>query len=258
MPRGAFVRNETATSYISKHHTYDARAADVLAHFDALRDHNRRTGAVGESRSSGMALGRRSSRRPSRRPPIGWSDCTASSGCAWPTLLVKVWIYCTTTLFSLLENGIRRPTAARGPWCGSGRCRATWSRGGCGSSWTTATLIQRARAAFRIGLPRNASQAYDAVVFAEESDRSQLIEEGFHPLQLQEGYGVAPFPPKTLDDDGDDAYDAVVLADARDITTQEGRARSQRRAQDATGRPSGSSSGRRRVYDDLGRVPAQA
>ena len=46
VPRGAFVRNETATSYISKHHTYDARAADVLAHFDLLRDNNRRTGAL--------------------------------------------------------------------------------------------------------------------------------------------------------------------------------------------------------------------
>ena len=33
---------------------------------------------------------------------------------------------------------------------------------------------------------------------------------------------MAPFPPKALDDDGDDAYDAVVLADARDITTQAG------------------------------------
>ena len=85
-------------------------------------------------------------------------------------------------------------------------------------------------------LPRNASQAYDAVVFAEESDRSQLIEEASTRSSSSMCMGRAVSSPRH--DDGDDAYDAVVLADARDITTPP-RARRRRRAQDATGRPAG-------------------
>ena len=134
-----------------------------------------------------MALGRRSSRRPSRRPPIGCSDCTASSGCAWPTSLVKVWTLLHYDV--IFAVGSRNSPADR---CARSLVREwtlprTWSRGGCGSCWTTATSIPGGVSCFPDRTPRNASQAYDAVVFAEESDRSQLIEEGFHPLQLQEG-----------------------------------------------------------------------
>ena len=46
VPRGEFTRNETATAYISKHHTYDARAVEVLKHFDLLRGNHKRTGAL--------------------------------------------------------------------------------------------------------------------------------------------------------------------------------------------------------------------
>ena len=224
VPRGEFTRNETATSYISKHHTYDSRALDVLAHFDSLRDNHRRTGAL---RVAVLWNG-------AWTPILQTSIAAAADGLErlYRIFWVRVADVVSQSVDLLHYDVIFAVGSRNSP---SDICARSLVR-----EWTLPRHLEQRRlwillddgdvapggvSCFPDRVPRNASQAYDAVVFAEESDRSQLIEEGFHPLQLQEGYGVAPFPPKALEDDGDDAYDAVVFADARDITTQEGRMR---------------------------------
>ena len=224
VPRGEFTRNETATAYISEHHTYDSRALDVLAHFDRLRDNHKRTGALRVAILwDGMWT-----------PILQTSVAAAADGLE--RLYRIFWVRVADVIsqsVDLLHYDIIFAVGSRNS--PSDICARSLVR-----EWTLPRHLEQRRlwillddgdvdpggvSCFPDRVPRNASQAYDAVVFAEESDRSQLIEESFHPLQLQEGYGVAPFPPKALEDDGDDAYDAVVLADARDITTQEGRMR---------------------------------
>jgi len=258
VPRGDLRDAAGATEYIKEHHTYDARAADVLVHFDRLQEAHRRTGAL--------------------RVAILWNGAwtpqlqtsVAAAADRLQRLYSIFWVRVADVLserVDLLHYDVIFAVGARDS--PADRCARALTQ-----EYTLPRHVEQRRvwvlvddgddardgpSCFPERTPRAASQAYDAVVFAERGDRPRLLDEGFHrarpasvhfnlaafrrhradtrydnyfraALQLQEGYGVEPFPPRTIDDDDDAAYDAVVLTDAREITTEAGRARVMRAA----------------------------
>ena len=179
MPRGDLRDAAGATEYIREHHTYDARAADVLVHFGRLQEAHRRTGAL--------------------RVAILWNGAwtpqlqtsVAAAADRLQRLYSIFWVRVADVLserVDLLHYDVIFAVGARDS--PADRCARALTQ-----EYTLPRHVEQRRvwvlvddgddardgpSCFPERTPRNASQAYDAVVFAERGDRPRLLDEGFH------------------------------------------------------------------------------